>query len=58
MVLSKKSKIQSLNLAKPIMEVLLPIGSEADPEDNDEDSPSRVSPLQAIPSLTPADQIP
>ncbi|KAG8895285.1 hypothetical protein FRB99_000665 [Tulasnella sp. 403] len=39
----KKSKIQSLGLANEILEVLLPIGSEADPEDNDEDSPSRLA---------------
>lgn len=39
----KKSKIQSLGLAKPILERLLPIGAEEDPEDIDEDSPSRLS---------------
>lgn len=39
----KKSKVQALGLAKPIIEGLLPIGCEDDPEDVDEDSPSRVS---------------
>ena len=39
----KKSKVQALGLAKPIVEGLLPIGCEDDPEDIDEDSPSRVS---------------
>ena len=32
-----------MNLAKPIVEGLLPIGCEDDPEDAEEDSPSRVS---------------
>ena len=40
---SKKSKVQALGLAKPVIEGLLPIGCEDDPEDADEDSPSRVS---------------
>ena len=39
---SKKSKVQALGLAKPVIEGLLPIGCEDDPEDADEDSPSRV----------------
>lgn len=39
----KKSKINSLGLAKPILERLLPIGAEEDPDDIDEDSPSRLS---------------
>ncbi|KAL7421107.1 hypothetical protein Q5752_003991 [Cryptotrichosporon argae] len=39
----KKSKVQSLGLAKPIVEALLPIGCEEDPEDADEDSPSRLA---------------
>lgn len=39
----KKSKVQNLGLSKPIIEGLLPIGCEDDPEDVDEDSPSRVS---------------
>ncbi|RSH86663.1 uncharacterized protein EHS24_004934 [Apiotrichum porosum] len=39
----KKSKVQALGLAKPIVEGLLPIGCEEDPEDADEDSPSRLA---------------
>lgn len=39
----KKSKVQVLGLAKPIVEGLLPIGCEEDPEDVDEDSPSRLA---------------
>ncbi|WVN87970.1 uncharacterized protein L203_103167 [Cryptococcus depauperatus CBS 7841] len=39
----KKSKVQALGLAKPIIEGLLPIGCEDDPEDVDEDSPSRLA---------------
>jgi hypothetical protein len=39
----KKSKVQALGLAKPIVEGLLPIGCEEDPEDVDEDSPSRLA---------------
>ncbi|WRT69118.1 uncharacterized protein IL334_006102 [Kwoniella shivajii] len=39
----KKSKVQALGLAKPIVESLLPIGCEDDPEDVDEDSPSRLA---------------
>ncbi|KAI9636830.1 putative importin beta-4 subunit [Dioszegia hungarica] len=39
----KKSKVQSLGLAKPIIERLLAIGCEDDPEDVDEDSPSRLA---------------
>ncbi|WWD21319.1 hypothetical protein CI109_105803 [Kwoniella shandongensis] len=39
----KKSKVQALGLAKPIIEGLLPIGTEDDPEDVDEDSPSRLA---------------
>lgn len=38
---SKKSKIQSLNLAGPIISALLPIGAEAEPEDAEEDVPAR-----------------
>lgn len=39
----KKSKVQALNLAGPLVEGLLPIGTEDDPEDVDEDSPSRLA---------------
>lgn len=42
-IYSKKSRVQSLQLAKPLVEGLLPIGCEEDPEDAEEDSPSRVS---------------
>ncbi|EIW66019.1 importin beta-4 subunit [Tremella mesenterica] len=39
----KKSKVQALQLGKPIIEGLLPIGCEEEPEDADEDSPSRLA---------------
>jgi hypothetical protein len=41
--LSKKSKIQSHGLAPAILEGLMPIASEDEPEDIDDDAPSRVS---------------
>ncbi|KIO18208.1 hypothetical protein M407DRAFT_226188 [Tulasnella calospora MUT 4182] len=55
----KKSKIQSLNMAKAILEMLLPIGSEADPEDNDEDSPSRLAfrAVDALATVLPPQQV-
>jgi hypothetical protein len=65
----KKSKVQALGLAKPIVEGLLPIGCEEDPEDIDEDSPSRLAfrcldtlsqslpPQQVFPVLTSQLQI-
>ncbi|KAG8950732.1 hypothetical protein FRC04_007151 [Tulasnella sp. 424] len=55
----KKSKIQSLNMAKAILEILLPIGSEADPEDNDEDSPSRLAfrAVDALATVLPPQQV-
>ncbi|KIR63961.1 hypothetical protein I312_103764 [Cryptococcus bacillisporus CA1280] len=65
----KKSKVQALGLAKPIIEGLLPIGCEDDPEDVDEDSPSRLAfrtldnlaqvlpPQQVFPVLTQQLQI-
>lgn len=40
---SKKSKIQSQGLAPAILEGLMPITTEPEPEDSDEDAPSRVS---------------
>lgn len=40
---SKQNKIRSLKMVGFIVEGLMPIGSEEDPEDVDEDSPSRVS---------------
>ena len=39
---SKKSKIQSHNLAPAILEDLMPITAEHEPEDPDDDTPSRV----------------
>ena len=42
-IISKQNKIRSLKLVGFIVEGLMPIGSEEDPEDVDEDSPSRVS---------------
>lgn len=40
---SKKSKIQSQNLAPALLEGLMPICTEPEPEDVDDDAPSRVS---------------
>ena len=39
---SKKSKIQSKNLAPSILEGLMPITTEGEPVDPDDDTPSRV----------------
>ncbi|CAE6470282.1 unnamed protein product [Rhizoctonia solani] len=39
----KKSRIQSLNLSKPILEGLMPIGTEEDSEDADDECPSRTA---------------
>lgn len=39
----KAKKVQSLNLGEAILGRLLPIGREEDPEDADEDSPSRLA---------------
>jgi hypothetical protein len=39
---SKKSKLQSKNLAPSILEGLMPITTEAEPGDADDDTPSRV----------------
>lgn len=46
----KKSKIQSLNLARPMLERLMPVVVEEDSEDPDEDSPSRLA-LRVIDGL-------
>ncbi|UZJ51765.1 hypothetical protein CBS101457_001085 [Exobasidium rhododendri] len=46
----KKSKIQSLGLARPMLERLMPVVVEEDPEDPDEDSPSRLA-LRVIDGL-------
>lgn len=40
---SKQNKIRHLKLVGHIVERLMPIGTEEDPVDIDEDSPSRVS---------------
>lgn len=40
---SKKSKVQSLNLAGAIITALLPIGAEPEPADADEDVPARTA---------------
>ncbi|ORX39229.1 armadillo-type protein [Kockovaella imperatae] len=55
----KKSKVQALGLAKPIIEGLLPIGCEDDPEDVDEDSPSRLAfrCLDALSQALPPQQV-
>lgn len=42
---SKKTKIQGQNLAGKILEGLMPITTEPEPEDNDDDAPCRVSSL-------------
>jgi hypothetical protein len=39
----KKSKVQSLNLAKAIMEGIMPVCAEDEPEELDADCPARVS---------------
>ncbi|KAI0085836.1 ARM repeat-containing protein [Irpex rosettiformis] len=46
----KKSKVQSNNLAAAILQGLLPIATEEEPEDNDEDAPCR-SALRIIDGL-------
>ncbi|KAN0062554.1 hypothetical protein ACQY0O_005086 [Thecaphora frezii] len=46
----KRSKVQSLGLAKPMIARLMPIAVEEDSEDADEDSPSRLA-LRVIDSL-------
>lgn len=40
---SKKSKVQSQGLAAAILEGLMPVTTEPEPEDSDEDAPCRVS---------------
>ncbi|EAU90542.2 importin beta-4 subunit [Coprinopsis cinerea okayama7 len=55
----KKSKIQSNNLAPQILEGLMPITTEAEPEDIDDDAPSR-SALRIVDGLAtnlPPDQV-
>jgi hypothetical protein len=41
-IFSKKSKVQSNGLAPAILEGLMPITTETEPEDIDDDAPSRV----------------
>lgn len=55
----KKNKVQSLGLARPIIERLLPIGCEDDPEDVDDDSPSRLAfrTLDALAQALPPQQV-
>jgi hypothetical protein len=62
----KKSKVQNQGLAKVMIERLLPIGTEDEPEDLDEDAPGRLAfraldelakalpPQQVFPVLSPA----
>ncbi|KAI8150043.1 armadillo-type protein [Fennellomyces sp. T-0311] len=55
----KQSKIKSLKLVAPIIESVIPIGTEEDPEDIDDDSPSRAAfkVLNALASNMPPQQI-
>lgn len=46
----KRSKIQSLGLSRPMLEHLMPVVVEEEPEDPDEDSPSRLA-LRVIDGL-------
>ncbi|KAI8344311.1 armadillo-type protein [Chlamydoabsidia padenii] len=55
----KQNKIRTLKLVGFMVEQLMPIGTEADPEDIDEDSPSRLSykVLNALASNMPPQQV-
>ncbi|KAG1647193.1 hypothetical protein G6F44_000087 [Rhizopus delemar] len=55
----KQNKIRSLKLVGPIIHGLMPIGTEEDPEDIDEDSPSRLAfkVLNALATNMPPQQI-
>ncbi|KAI9321271.1 armadillo-type protein [Dichotomocladium elegans] len=55
----KQSKIKSLKLVGPIIENVIPIGTEEDPEDVDDESPSRAAfkVLNALASNMPPQQI-
>ncbi|CAO3681569.1 unnamed protein product [Rhizopus stolonifer] len=55
----KQNKIRTLKLVGPIIEGLMPIGTEEDPEDVDEDSPSRLAfkVLNALATNMPPQQI-
>ncbi|KAJ3343389.1 hypothetical protein HDU93_008754 [Gonapodya sp. JEL0774] len=50
-ILYKKAKLQKLKLVQPIVAAILPIAAENDPEDADDDSPSRIA-LQIISQLS------
>ena len=41
-ILFKKSKVMRLKLVEPMVQALMNIGSEEEPEDMDEDHPARV----------------
>jgi hypothetical protein len=45
----KKSKVQSLGLAKGILEGILPVCAEEEPEDVDSDCPARVGHFMSFP---------
>ncbi|ORX55218.1 ARM repeat-containing protein [Hesseltinella vesiculosa] len=55
----KQNKIRSLKLVGFMVEHLMPVGTEADPEDVDDDSPSRLSykVLNALSSNMPPQQV-
>ncbi|KAG0766238.1 hypothetical protein G6F33_004240 [Rhizopus arrhizus] len=55
----KQTKIKQLKLVGPIVEKLMPIGTEEDPEDIDEDSPSRLAfkVLNALATNIPPQQV-
>ncbi|CAO3665897.1 unnamed protein product [Rhizopus microsporus] len=55
----KQNKIRNLKLVAPIIEGLMPIGTEEEPEDVDEDSPSRLAfkVLNALATNMPPQQI-
>ncbi|ORZ23832.1 armadillo-type protein [Lobosporangium transversale] len=42
-VVYKKTKIQRLKLVSPMIQALMPIGAEEEPDDMDEDSPARLA---------------
>ncbi|KAF9426934.1 hypothetical protein BGZ94_005786 [Podila epigama] len=42
-IVYKKTKIQRLKLVTPMIQALMPIGAEEEPEDSDEDSPARLA---------------
>ncbi|KAJ2307275.1 hypothetical protein H4S01_006169, partial [Coemansia sp. RSA 2610] len=40
---SKRGRLQKLKIIKPLVDKIMPITAQEDPEDDDEDSPSRVA---------------